>query len=41
LVGLVGDEWLPLKYGLFDGKKERVIEIKQRYDEFLKTVNYY
>lgn len=36
----LGDEWLPLKYGLFDGKKERVIEIKQRYDEFLKTVNY-
>ena len=35
-----GDEWLPLKYGLFDGKKERVIDIKQRYDKHLKKANY-
>lgn len=35
-----GDEWLPLKYGLFDGKKERVVEIKKRYDGFLKTLNW-
>lgn len=36
----LGDEWLPLKYGLFDGRKERVIEIKQRYDNFLRTLNW-
>lgn len=37
----LGDEWLPLKYGLFDGKKERVVDIKQRYDEHLKKMNWY
>ncbi|ERI95267.1 hypothetical protein HMPREF1982_00408 [Clostridiales bacterium oral taxon 876 str. F0540] len=35
-----GDEWWPLKHGLFDCKKERVIEVKRRYDEFLKTLNW-
>ncbi|NNU78176.1 SIR2 family protein [Clostridium estertheticum] len=37
----LGDEWLPLKHGLFDGKKERVIDIKKRYDEYLKKVDWY
>ena len=36
----LGDEWLPLKHGLFDGKKERVIDIKQRHDEYLKKINW-
>jgi hypothetical protein len=35
-----GDEWPPLKCGLFGGKKERVSEIKQRYDEHLKKINW-
>lgn len=35
-----GNEWLPLKYGLFDGKIERVLEIKKRYDEFLRGLNW-
>lgn len=36
-----GDQWLPLKHGFFDGKKERVIEVKKRYDEFLRKLEWY
>lgn len=35
-----GDEWIPLKYGFFDARKERILEIKKRYDEHLKKVNW-
>jgi hypothetical protein len=35
-----GDNWLPLKAGLFDGSFERFKEVKVRYDELVNTGNW-